>query len=72
MMAAPIGVRGAQLEPGTPVALFQTRIAGGPVSVSLGRQHDVSRDGRFLINTIAGEAAVAPITLLLNWRPPEK
>ena len=28
-MAAPIAVSGATIEPGTPVALFQTRIVGG-------------------------------------------
>src|SRR5262249_52820372 len=68
MMAAPIAVREAQLEPGAPVALFQTRTAGGPLNVSLGRQFDVSRDGRFLINT-PDEAVASPITILQNWRP---
>ena len=34
-----------------------------------GWQYDVTRDGRFLINTVLDEAA-APITLLQNWTPP--
>ena len=34
-------------------------------------QYDVSRDGRFLINTVLDEAA-APITLIQNWRPEVK
>lgn len=31
-----------------------------------GRQYDVTRDGRFLINTVLDEAA-APITLIQHW-----
>jgi hypothetical protein len=34
-----------------------------------GRQYDVAPDGRFLINTELDSAA-APITLLMNWKPP--
>lgn len=71
MMAAPITVTGTTLEPGTPVALFQTRIFGGGTDNGVGRQYDVTRDGRFLINTVLEDAA-APITLLQNWRPPEQ
>lgn len=71
MMAAPIVVTGTTLEPGTPVELFQTRIVGGGTENGQGRQYDVSRDGRFLINTVLDEAA-APITLLQNWRPPQR
>jgi len=69
MMAAPVTTRGTALEPGTPVALFPTRILGGGVDVTLGRQYDVTRDGRFLINTVLDDAAATPITLLMNWRP---
>jgi hypothetical protein len=36
----------------------------------LGPQYDVTRDGRFLINTIVDEATAAPITLIQNWAPP--
>ena len=36
-----------------------------------GWDHAVSRDGRFLVNTILEDAA-SPITLLQNWRPPAK
>jgi hypothetical protein len=70
MMAAPIDMRGAQLEPGSPVALFQTRIVGGGANLGIGRQFDVSRDGRFLINL--DDAASSAITLLQNWHPPTK
>ena len=68
MMAAPITVTGATLKPGSPVALFPTRIYGGGQQ---GRQYDVARDGRFLINTALDEAS-APITLLQNWHPEAK
>jgi eukaryotic-like serine/threonine-protein kinase len=71
MMAAPITVTGATLAPGAPVALFSTRVVGGGTDASLGRNYDVTRDGRFLINTVLDEAA-APITLLMNWTPEAK
>jgi len=69
MMMAPLNARGAALDPGTPVALFPTRIVGGSVDGSLGPQYDVTRDGRFLINTILDDAVATPITLLQNWQP---
>ena len=72
MMAAPLTTRGAALEPGTPVALFPTRIVGGGVDNGLGRQYDVTRDGRFLINTVLDDAVAAPITLIQNWNPDAK
>jgi Tol biopolymer transport system component len=71
LMAAPIAVTGATLEPGKPVALFRTRILGGGTDVNIGTNYDIARDGRILINTVLDEAA-APITLLMNWRPDVK
>ena len=53
------------------VALFQTHIVGGGVDTGIGRQYDVTRDGRFLINSVVDEVT-APIALLQNWRPPAK
>jgi hypothetical protein len=44
---------------------------GGGADIQLGRQYDVTRDGRFLINTVLDSAA-APITLLQNWNPEAK
>lgn len=69
LMRAPLNARGTVLDPGTPVALFSTRIVGGGLDGSLGPQYDVTRDGRFLINTILDDAVATPITLLQNWRP---
>jgi hypothetical protein len=46
------------LAPGAPVALFNnTRIYGGGVDNQLGRQYDVTRDGRFLINTVLDDVS---------------
>jgi Tol biopolymer transport system component/predicted Ser/Thr protein kinase len=72
MMAAPMTVTGATLEPGAPVVLFPTRVlAGGGRDAQQGRQYDVAPDGRFLINTELDSAA-APITLIQNWNPETK
>jgi Tol biopolymer transport system component len=71
LMAAPITVTGATLAPGAPVALFPIGVYGGGVDIAQNRQYDVTRDGRFLINTVLDEAA-APITLIQNWNPEAK
>jgi serine/threonine protein kinase/Tol biopolymer transport system component len=69
MMAVPISVKGDTIEAGTPVALFQTRVWGGGTNTFNRQQYDVTADGRFLIDSTADET-VAPITVLLNWKPP--
>jgi hypothetical protein len=48
--------------------LFQTHIP----TVAFRPQYDVSRDGRFLVDTEAETTSNEPIHLLLNWRPPAK
>jgi Tol biopolymer transport system component len=51
---------------GTPRALFETRIRKGEDRP--GNQYAVTSDGRrFLVNTVAGEGASSPVTLVLNW-----
>jgi Tol biopolymer transport system component len=73
MMAAPIEMRAGVIDPGPPEALFPARIFGGGVDKQQGRQYDVTSDGRFLINTVVDDGAVAPpITLIQNWRPDTK
>ena len=69
MMAVPITIIGATLEPGVPLLLFPTQIAGGGREAQQGRQYDVATDGRFLINVVAAGASTVPITLLMNWNP---
>ncbi len=69
MMAVPVTTAGPTFEAGAPVRLFATRIVDGGAPVSA-REYAVARDGRFLINQPVVQATVAPITLILNWRPP--
>ena len=71
MMAVPISANGATVSSGAAVTLFPTRIFGGGIENGLGLQYDVSRDGRFLINTVLDDPS-GPITLLQHWRPEAK
>jgi hypothetical protein len=71
MMAASIVSTAAALTPGAPVVLFPTLTYGGGVDTQLGRQYDVTRDGRFLLNTVLDDATT-PITVLMNWNPAAK
>jgi hypothetical protein len=70
-MAASIAIDAKQqLQSGTPMPLFATRTAGGPVPIPQKHQYVVGPNGdRFLLNTLTDEATTAPITLLLNWSP---
>ena len=71
LMAATVVPSGSTFQALTPVALFTTRIVGTAVNNAL-PQYAVSRDGRFLINELAGDTTASPITLLVNWKPSEK
>jgi serine/threonine protein kinase len=64
LMATSVRIQAGSFEAGSPEALFQTRITTGGVAYLL-PQYDVSRDGRFLINTPLDEA-ISPIVLILN------
>jgi len=67
LMAVPIRFAGGEPEIGTPAPLFTTRL-GGAVQGIAKQQYIVSADGqRFLVNTVADEAA-SPITVILNWK----
>jgi eukaryotic-like serine/threonine-protein kinase len=77
MMAVTVNARPALaqgekdgFDAGSPVALFPTSIYAGTANPVGKAQYAVSRDGRFLINTVLDDAA-APITLLMNWKPPK-
>ena len=68
LMAAQITKRGATLDVGAPVALFQTAIVGGGnVLPGFRHQFDVAPDGRFLVN-IETDSTPVPITLIQNWK----
>jgi serine/threonine protein kinase len=68
LMATPITVKASTLEPGASTSLFRAHIVGGGTDMNMGIQFDVSRDGRFLINTLQEDVGAAPITLLQNWK----
>jgi Tol biopolymer transport system component len=68
LMAVSVQARGADIDPGAPVGLFQTRVSGGGAFANQGRQYDVASDGRFLVNSVVDD--IAPITMLQNWQPP--
>jgi hypothetical protein len=67
-MSASINASEEVLDVGTPQTLFSSGIWGAGSSPDISRQYDVTRDGRFLINTVLDEIT-APITILQNWNP---
>ena len=66
LMAATVSLNqgGKQIQPGKPVALFQT-----PLSVGGGKEHGyaVAHDGQRFLLPIPVEKSAPPITILLNW-----
>jgi hypothetical protein len=65
LMAVALHVRDeATIEAASPVALFQARINGALTGGSV-MEYDVSREGRFLMNTVV-EQAGEPLTLIAN------
>jgi eukaryotic-like serine/threonine-protein kinase len=66
--AAGVTASDRTFEAAPPIALFETRIQGGPNQI-FKHQYAVSRDGRFLITELAEESVPTPITLILNWQP---
>ncbi len=70
-MAVAVTIRGDMPQLGAPTSLFAPRIFGGGFDNLQGRQFDVTRDGRFLINTVTDDASATPITLIQNWAPPK-
>ena len=56
---------GATFEAGVPRALFETHLPGSPLDPV---QYSVTADGqRFLIDTLAENAASSSVTVVLNW-----
>ena len=65
VMAAAVKGQGSAFEVGAVRPLFDTR---APRTINPRSAYDVSPDGqRFLVNTLAEQAAPAPITLVVNW-----
>jgi Tol biopolymer transport system component len=69
LMAVPIRITTDDIDPGSPMPLFPTRV-GGAVQGGLNRQqYVVTADGqRFLMSTIQ-EVNPSPIEVILNWKP---
>jgi hypothetical protein len=61
-MQASIAVSGGELRPGSPETLFQTHVTAANFTAI--PQYAVTRDGRFLVNSLRSEA---PLTLVMNW-----
>jgi eukaryotic-like serine/threonine-protein kinase len=66
LMAVPITAVAATFQAGAPTPLFAVPMVGAGTNVDFGRQYDVARDGRFLINTVVN-APSPPITIVQNW-----
>jgi eukaryotic-like serine/threonine-protein kinase len=65
LMAAAVNGQKSAFEVGAVRSLFDTR---APSTINPRSAYDVSPDGQhFLVNTLAEEAASAPITLVVNW-----
>ncbi len=66
LMAVEVKPTGATFQAGQPHELFQTSAVNAPPHTNV---YSVTADGqRFLINSTPEAAAVAPITVVLNWR----
>jgi serine/threonine protein kinase/Tol biopolymer transport system component len=69
LMAATVTARVDGIETGQPHALFNTGITAS--FVDRRNQYLVTRDGqRFLVNVSTEDQSSAPITVIVNWRPP--
>ena len=65
LMAAAVNGKGGGFEVGAVKALFERTVRRAPEN---GYPYDVTADGqRFLINSAPGQAASAPVTVVLNW-----
>jgi serine/threonine protein kinase len=68
LMSVPIRSAGQSLKAGAPIPLFETRIVYGGTTVRQKHQYAVAPNGRrFLINVIADEETISPITVVTNW-----
>ncbi len=70
LMAVPIRAGASTLEADAPVPLFQTRIPSAAGFVK--QQYAVASDGRFLLNNATEESVASPITIVQNWKPPQR
>jgi hypothetical protein len=69
LMAVPVRMDPSSFEAGVAQPLFETAV---PDLENARNRYAVSRDGRFLINTVLGEETTRPITIVLNWGAAKK
>ena len=69
LLAASLTATADTIEVGAPVVLYNSRVHGGGGDTGLGPQFSVTPDSHFLVNTVVGEGATNPITLIQNWNP---
>jgi dipeptidyl aminopeptidase/acylaminoacyl peptidase len=71
LMAVPVS-GGDRLEFGAPKALFRNPAIAWRADIG-GGSYDVAPDGQsFVVNTVASDAPVEPIQVVLNWTAPLK
>jgi len=63
MMAVKVNTAGGKFQASVPQPLFDVRMVEG-----VSPNFDVSKDGRFLIPTVVGQASNASMTVVLNWQ----
>ena len=69
LMAVSANTNGGTFQPGAPKPLFRTEVLGGDGGApSVAWRWDVTKDGRFLINTALDTDTSSPVTILLNWQ----
>jgi eukaryotic-like serine/threonine-protein kinase len=68
LMAVEVSSSGSALRTSPPVTLFAPRFAENPATNPFNPHYDVAADGRFLVNVAVDDLALAPITLILNWK----
>ncbi len=68
LMSVPIAI-GANLTPGAPAPLFDSRIANGGAGLGTRAEYDVAADGqRFIVNQFSEGELPPPITVIVNWQ----
>jgi serine/threonine protein kinase/Tol biopolymer transport system component len=68
LMSTTFAATNGRVQTGTPTVLFHPRISTAQGGL-LRHQYAVAADGqRFLLNSVADEAARAPVTIIANWR----
>src|SRR5262249_49274503 len=64
LMAVPFAAKAGEPVAGTPVPLFTTHV-GGAIQISSGPLYDVTRNGRFVMDTLLSEST-SPIEVIMN------